>query len=97
MGDLWTVWWAWGAAALALAILEVFAPGFILLGFAIGAAVVSVLLLIGGPVAAWLAASWPMTVLMFAVFSLVGWIVLRRVAGVRQGQTKLWDTDINDN
>lgn len=97
MGELWTVWWAWGAAALVLAILEIFAPGFILLGFAIGAAVVGFLLLLGGPVAAWLVGSWPLTVLMFAVFSLVGWIVLRRVVGVRDGQTKLWDTDINDN
>jgi hypothetical protein len=26
----------------------------------------------------------------------VAWLVLRRVVGVREGQVKLWDRDIND-
>lgn len=92
-----SVWWVWLSAALVLAIFEVVVPGFILLGFAIGAAVVGVILAIGGPLAAWLGASTPTMMLLFAVFSLVGWFVMRRVAGVRQGQTKIWDTDINDD
>ena len=34
---LWQEWWVWGVAGVVLAILEVMIPGFILLGFAIGA------------------------------------------------------------
>ncbi|WP_439118076.1 NfeD family protein, partial [Nereida ignava] len=40
MDALANTWWAWAAFALVLAILEVLAPGFVLLGFAIGAALV---------------------------------------------------------
>ncbi len=90
-------WWVWLAAALVLAILEVFVPGFILLGFAVGAASVGLLLAIGGPLAMWLSGSVPAMALIFAVASLIGWLVMRRVTGVRAGQTKVWDTDINEN
>lgn len=34
---LWSVWWAWIGGAIALVILEILAPGYIFLGFAIGA------------------------------------------------------------
>ena len=90
---MWTSWVFWMIAAVALAILEVFAPSFIFLGFAIGAAIVGLLLLLGGSV---ISLSLPMTVLVFAVVSLISWIALRRVMGVRQGQVKVWDKDIND-
>jgi membrane protein implicated in regulation of membrane protease activity len=94
---LWQMWWVWGVAALALAILEVLAPGYLFLGFAIGAAATGVLLLAGGPFAAWLGASLPLLILCFAVCSLASWIALRRVLGVRKGQVKVWDRDINDD
>ena len=29
--------------------------------------------------------------------ALVAWLVLRRTMGVRAGQVKVWDRDINDN
>ncbi|UYV37664.1 hypothetical protein N4R57_00650 [Rhodobacteraceae bacterium D3-12] len=92
----WTVWWGWVAGGIALGILEVFAPGFIFLGFAVGAVVVGILLLLGGAVTAWLTSSISVTLLVFAVSSLVAWLVLRQVAGVRKGQKKTWDTDINE-
>lgn len=92
----WTVWWVWVAGGIALGIFEVFAPGFIFLGFAIGAVVVGFLMAIGGSVAAWLTSSISTTLLVFAVSSLVAWLVLRRVEGVRKGQKKVWDTDINE-
>lgn len=94
---LWQMWWVWGVAALALAILEVLAPGYLFLGFAIGAAATGILLLAGGPFAAWLAASLPLLLLFFALCSLASWIALRRVLGVRKGQVKVWDRDINDD
>jgi len=94
---IWTVWWVWLSAALVLAILEVLAPGFILIGFAVGAAVVGIFLAIGGSVGAWLMGSLPATLLLFAICSLVAWFVLRRVVGVRKSQVKIWDDkDVND-
>ncbi|WP_372613480.1 NfeD family protein [Aquicoccus sp.] len=93
----WEVWWAWMAGAIVLAILEVLAPGYVFLGFAVGAAVIGVLLLWGGGVAAWLGGSLSMMVLMFAIFSLLAWLVMRKVVGVRKGQTRIWDRDINED
>ena len=87
---IWHLWWVWMAAALALAILEVFAPGFVFLGFAVGAAITGVLVLLGVKTSiAW-------TLVIFATLSLLAWIVSRRVLGVRKGQVKIWDTDINE-
>lgn len=91
----WDVWWVWMAGAIALGILEVFAPGFILLGFAIGAATVGVILLAGGSLVVGLSLSH--LLLIFAAASLIGWIVLRRVVGVREGQARIVDRDINED
>jgi membrane protein implicated in regulation of membrane protease activity len=93
---IWSDWWVWAVAAVALGILEVLLPGFILLGFAIGAGLVALNFLIGGPLALWLTSSLPLTLLVFALLSVVAWIALRRVFGVREGQIKTFDHDIND-
>jgi membrane protein implicated in regulation of membrane protease activity len=90
---MWTSWVFWMIAAVALAILEVFAPSFIFLGFAIGAAVVGLIFLVGGSAVSF---GLPMTFLVFALVSLISWIALRKALGVRKGQVKVWDTDIND-
>jgi inner membrane protein len=83
-------WWAWVILGFALGVLEVLAPGFIFLGFAIGAVVTGILVGFGIP------AGLPALILIFAVVSVVAWLVLRRVVGVRDGQVKVWDRDIND-
>jgi inner membrane protein len=83
-------WWAWVILGFALGVLEVIVPGFIFLGFAIGAVVTGVLVGIG------VSAGLPALILIFAVVSVVAWLVLRRVVGVREGQVKVWDRDIND-
>lgn len=88
---IWEIWWVWVAAGLALAILEVFAPGFIFLGFAIGAA------LVGGLIALGATLSLPWLLVVFGVVSLAAWIGMRQAFGVRKGQVKTWDTDINEN
>ncbi len=93
----WDIWWVWVAAGIVLGILEVFAPGFIFLGFAVGAVVVGLLMALSGPVALALTGSLALTLLVFALASLVAWLVLRRMEGVRKGQKKLWDTDINED
>ncbi len=89
---LWAEWWVWMIAGAVLAILEIMIPGFILLGFAVGAALTGLLLwlgVLGGSLAA--------LALVFAVASLIAWLVLRKVVGVRHGQVKVWDRDINDS
>ncbi|TGD43167.1 hypothetical protein EEB11_10055 [Pseudotabrizicola sediminis] len=88
---MWAVWWVWIVAGFALGVLEVLAPGYIFVGFAIGAVVVGAGLGLG-----LLGGSLPLLLLVFAVASLVAWLVLRRVLGVRKGQVRLWDRDIND-
>jgi inner membrane protein len=89
---MWTVWWVWIVAGFALGVLEVLVPGYIFLGFSIGAVVTGILVGLGlAPVG--LAA----LILIFAVVSLAAWFALRRTMGVRDGQVKVWDKDINDH
>ena len=88
--EFWAVWWVWVVFGVALGVLEVLVPGFIFLGFAIGAVVTGALVgigVVGGNVA--------LLVLVFAVLSLVAFLVLRRVVGVTKAQSKVWDKDIN--
>lgn len=87
----WDIWWVWIAAALALAILEVLAPGFIFLGFAFGAAIVGILIALG------LSITLPWMLVIAAIMALASWIVMRKVFGIRKGQVKHFDTDINEN
>ncbi|MCX7286536.1 MAG: hypothetical protein NTW20_02975 [Rhodobacterales bacterium] len=83
-------WWAWIVLGFALGVLEILVPGYIFLGFAIGAVVTGALVGLGLP------ASLPLLILVFAVISVVAWLALRRSMGVREGQVKIWDRDIND-
>jgi membrane protein implicated in regulation of membrane protease activity len=78
-------------AGFALGVLEVLAPGFIFLGFAIGAVATGLLVAIG------ITASFPLLLLVFAVLSFVAWLILKRFFGRVEGQVKLWDRDVNDN
>jgi membrane protein implicated in regulation of membrane protease activity len=93
----WSIWWVWVMGALVLGFLEVLVPSWIFLGFAIGAAVTGGLLGAGGAISAQMSASLPMTCLIFAVLSLAAWLLLRRAVGVRKGQVKVWDRDINED
>ncbi len=83
-------WWAWVILGFALGVLEVLAPGYIFLGFAIGAVAT------GGLVGLGVSVGLPALILIFAVVSVVAWLVLRRLVGVQEGQVKVWDRDIND-
>lgn len=89
---LWvTVWWVWLAAAIIFAIAEILVPGFLFLGFALGALAVSLLLLNTG-----MTLSLPVLLFLFAGLSLIAWIVLRMFFKVPRGQVKHFDHDIND-
>lgn len=88
---LWTQWWVWMSAAVVLATLEVIIPGYIFLGFALGAGVMGLLILIGVS-----AKGLALTLVIFALLSLASYLGMRKVFGLRNGQVKIWDTDIND-
>ncbi len=62
---IWATWWAWGAVALGLAILEVLMPTQIFLGFAIGAAFVGGVFAFDWPLASFMAGSLPWTLVVF--------------------------------
>ena len=88
---MWAVWWVWVVAGFALGVVEVLVPGFIFLGFAIGAVITGVLVGIG-----LLGANVAVLVLVFALASLGAWFVLRQMFGAQGGDVKLWDKDINE-
>ncbi|AKS47502.1 hypothetical protein SAMN05444287_2845 [Octadecabacter temperatus] len=85
-------WWVWMGASLVLAILEVFAPGWIFLGFAVGAFFLGAMIALG--IGTGLSIAWSLVI--FAALSLIGYVLMRQMFGVRRGQVKIWDRDIND-
>lgn len=86
-------WWLWMVAGLVLGILEVLAPIFVFLGFAIGAILTGALIWLGVGAGLSLAAH----LLVFAVLSLLAWLGLRAAFGLPKSTVKLWHKDINDN
>ena len=88
---LWELSWVWFSAALILATAEVLVPGYIFLGFALGALALGLVLTVvslGG---------LAITLVIFSVLSLVAYLVIRSVFGLKTGSVKIWDRDINDN
>ncbi|MBK1637223.1 NfeD family protein [Rhodovulum adriaticum] len=86
-----SIWWVWMAAGVALAILELLAPGYVFVGFAAGAFMVGAAIWMG------LSLSLPWLLLIAGAIALVVWLALRAVLGVRKGQVKIWDRDINED
>ena len=79
------------SGALVLATLEVLIPGYIFLGFAIGAGMMGLLILLGVSVS-----GLALTLVIFAVLSLVSYLLMRKFFALEKGQVKIWDTDVND-
>lgn len=94
---LWQEWWIWIVAGFVLALVELALPGYVFLGTAIGAALTGVFLWAGLPPAGWIGASLPNALLFLACLSVIAWVGLRRVLGLRKGQMKVWDRDINED
>jgi inner membrane protein len=87
------VWWVWIVGGFVIGCAEVLLPGYIFLGFAIGAVLTGVMLGMG----LLATASISTLFLVFAVLSLIAWVALRMVLGKHSGQVKIWERDINDN
>ena len=88
---IWASGWAWFIAAVVLGIAETILPGFILLGFGIGALLTAGLLAVG------LVASLGPVLMVFALGSLAGWVGLRLAFRVKGDRPKIWTRDINEN
>ncbi|MGL4319598.1 MAG: NfeD family protein [Paracoccaceae bacterium] len=88
---MWTTWWVWIVGGFALGVLEVIVPGYIFLGFAVGAVITGALVGFGV-----LGASLPVAILVFALSSLAAWYLLRAALGKHEGQVKVWHKDVND-
>lgn len=91
MQDYLSVWWIWICISLAVGVVELLAPGFIFLGFAIGALAMAgiVALFTIGNVAALLA--------LYAVLSLIAWIALRAAFRHQSSGARIVTRDINEN
>ena len=90
--SLFNEWWVWMVAALVLAILEVIIPGWIFFGFAVGAFFLGAMIWLG--IGTGLSLAWSLVI--FATLSLVAYVLMRQMFGIRRGQVKIWDRDIND-
>ena len=91
MDTMVSIWWVWLSAAIALAVLEVLAPGFIFIGFAIGALIMTAVVALFP--AAMMA---PAALALFTGLSLVAWIVLKRVFRSQSSGARRVTHDIND-
>ena len=89
MADYLSVWWVWICVALALGAVELLAPGFIFLGFAIGALAMAVAVFVLP------ATNVPALLAMFAILSLIGWIVLRILFRRQSSDARIVTHDIN--
>ena len=96
---MFTTWWVWALFALLLAALELLAPAYVFLGFAIGAGLVAVGLLTGivdllvgdsGHASAIL-------LIGFGILSGIAWVALRRTLGGVAGKVQTFERDINDD
>ena len=83
------VWWVWMALAIVLGLIELLTPGFIFLGFAVGAAATGLLLLT--PIDLGL----PVLLVVFAALSLTAWLLLRRLFKPADDQTRIIHEDVN--
>ncbi|MDG1472234.1 NfeD family protein [Pseudosulfitobacter sp. SM2401] len=91
MDMLVSIWWVWLATALGLAVLEVLLPGFIFLGFAIGAVIMTGIIALFPT-----AMTAPVAIAVFTGLSLVSWIVLRVMFRKQSSGARRVMHDIND-
>lgn len=87
--------WIWIAAAACLAAVETFMPGYLLLGFGIGAGIVAVALVPLADAARALPYAPLMLLAIWSALSIAAWLALTAVFG-RPSRRRTADRDIND-
>ena len=83
-------WWAWVAFGIIFMLLELMMPSYLFLGFGLGAIVTGITLALG------ITMSAQYLMLLFAIASLISWILLRQFFKLPKGNVKTFDHDIND-
>ncbi|MEP5730113.1 MAG: hypothetical protein ABJL67_12170 [Sulfitobacter sp.] len=91
MIDYLSLWWIWVCIALGLGVVELLAPGFIFLGFAIGALVMALI------VAVISLSSVSAMLALFAILSLIAWVALRSAFRKQSSGARIVTHDINEN
>lgn len=91
MAGYLTLWWVWICIALGVGILELLAPGFIFLGFAVGALAMAAI------VALFTIPNITALLAIFAVLSLIAWIALRAAFRKQSSGARIVTRDINEN
>ena len=87
----------WLAFGIVLGILELLLPGFVLLGFGVGAIAVWSVLLVCGPGMFEGVAGVAYIGVIWGLLSLIAWTLIRRIPGARADNARVIETDINDN
>jgi inner membrane protein len=87
--------WLWLAAAAVLAIVEAVLPGYLLLGFGIGAAAVGVALFPFADLARALPYAPATLLAVWSAISLIAWFALTAVFG-RRARRRRGGRDVND-
>ncbi|MFK7834815.1 MAG: NfeD family protein [Sulfitobacter sp.] len=90
MIDYLSMWWVWICISLALGVVELLAPGFIFLGFAVGALVMAAV------VAVFSIGNVPALLALFAILSLIAWIALRAAFRKQSSGARIVTRDINE-
>ena len=86
-----SLWWVWLAAALVIGLAEVLLPGFIFLGFAIAAVLMSGVVLVAPDLGA------PALLAIYGGTAVLCWIGLRVVFKKQSSGARIVTRDINDN
>ncbi|MEM9794927.1 MAG: hypothetical protein AAF919_00455 [Pseudomonadota bacterium] len=97
---MWSIWWIWMLGAVALAVLELLAPGYLFLGFAIGVGLVGLGLMTGilGALTNMAGAyGFAALLLLAAALSLGAWMALRAVFGAPGQAPQTFERDVNDD
>lgn len=86
-----SLWWMWICIALVVGLIELLAPGFIFLGFALGALVMAAVVFVAPGM------SVPLMLALFAILSLISWILLRQIFKRQSSGARIVTRDINDH
>ncbi len=90
MEQIATTWWIWLCLSLVLALIELLVPATVFLGFALGALATAVL------VAVLPVSNIPALLAMFALASLIAWLVLRLAFRRQSSGARIVKRDINE-
>lgn len=85
------LWWVWVCIALVLGVVELLLPGWIFLGFGLGALAMAFVVVLFPTL------STAAHMAIFALLSLLGWVILRQVFRRQSSGARIVTRDINED